>query len=242
MTNHTDNINAKRDAKLFDALLEAAAEESMAEEMAELPSIEELNRLYAPSRLMDKKIRGAILKQRNAERRKKSLRTSGKVAALFTVVIILSVAILMGVEASRIFIVNTFIDTNIDHIIFEFRDDYTDSDTLVLGRIVLEYVPEGFKVTDRQIFATFDITTLSDDKGREITITRTSIVSANMGFSNEKNDHSVTVVNGVDIHAFKALDNEYLNSVMWQQGDDAVTISSVVDIEILLQMVKSIIY
>lgn len=89
-----------RNEALLDAILDVAIEEAYQKEMNELPSIEELNRIYKPSPVLDKRIK-KLINQKNIKLKMKHFtKNFVKVAAYVCIMFTLSLSILISVSAN----------------------------------------------------------------------------------------------------------------------------------------------
>jgi len=237
------STNISSNEKMLDAILKVAAEEALKEEMAALPSLDELNKMYQSSGTLEKKIQGIISKEKSKYKRKRFFRKLGKlgklgkIVAIFIAVLSISAVALISVEASRNFIINTFTNTHNDHVAFEFGEN---SESFNANVITLGYIPDGFEVESHQDFTTFGIITLLNQEGAEITIHRSYADSIGVAFDNENRDHSIINVDGRNIHIFEAHEPGYLNMLMWQHDIDVITIYSDIDIVVLLRIAENI--
>jgi hypothetical protein len=137
--------------KLFNAIIKVAAEEAWQEEMDSLPSLEELNEMYPPSETLDKKVYAIINKAARRGKIKKALRYTAKFATIFCVFIVLAGGALMGVEASRTFILNRIININDDYVRIHFQ--LGDVSDLEIGELVVNYIPEDFTFYEQGEFS-----------------------------------------------------------------------------------------
>jgi len=138
MKNVTD---ISMDDKIYKAIFKAAAEEALREEMAALPSDEELNEMYPRTKTLDKKVNAVLKQEFKTARRKQRLRLAARVAAVVILFVLVGGSVLMSVEASRNFILNTLIDRRGDYIAFDFGIDGTPNEAG--NGIILGYLPEG---------------------------------------------------------------------------------------------------
>ena len=112
--------------KLFDAMVKAAFEEAAEQEMAALPSNEELNEMYPPSEAFDNRIMAIIEKEEKAYReryknghngykRNRIIKTFTRVAASIAVLFTVSTLALMSIEPSRVFVLTTLMNMHMQH-------------------------------------------------------------------------------------------------------------------------------
>jgi len=100
---------------LFDAILEVAIEKAFEKEMSELPSSEELNKIYKPSMELDKRIK-KLINQKNRKLKMKQLaRNLGKIAACTCIIFAVFFSILLSIDATRNLIFNFIIELKEKH-------------------------------------------------------------------------------------------------------------------------------
>ena len=133
-----------RNDKILDSLIETAADDAAFQEMNDMPSCEDLDKIYIPSPEMDKKVRRIISKIENEKRVKRFLKLSGKIAAGFLLFFALSATILMSVKASRTYIFNMFLKWNSGNVLINFKT--ADFDNIV-AKYSFNYIPKGFSLT-----------------------------------------------------------------------------------------------
>ena len=124
--------------KIFNALLDIASDEAMLRGINAIPTCDELDNTYMPSESMDNKIRRIISRIEHSKRAKAIIKTEGRKAVRFILLLIISVMILLSVQASRNYIFITFIDWFDDLASFEFKE----SDPISLyDKYSLNYIP-----------------------------------------------------------------------------------------------------
>jgi len=89
--------------EIFEALLKIAVNRAMRREAEDMPSTEELRRLYPRSPALDKRVRKIINRYYKVQRLKRFLKIAGRVATVFCIIITLSFIILLGVLFSAKF-------------------------------------------------------------------------------------------------------------------------------------------
>jgi len=222
---------------IIEAMIKAAEIEVMQEELDALPSLEELNEIYKPSEVLEENIRLIIAKDKKAKSRKRLIKRFAKVAAIIGVIFTTLTTILMTVEASRVFILNTFISLQDDHIAFEFsQSDPSD----IVCEIVLGFVPEGFGFTSSQIFDKFSLDIYENADGKRLIIQRHFATTLSASVDNEIREFVATEVAGEEAFLFEAIDSGYPNVLMWAYGDEVISIISDINIDIMFTIAENI--
>lgn len=134
-----------------DALLALAVTEAEAREMAELPSLNEMNRAFEPSTAFQAKIERVIRKNDKKERRRKTRFYIKRTSTVLAASVALFSCVMLPVRAVRQAVVETFIEwrDKFSSIVFSSKDNAV---TELPGTIELEYVPEGYQLQETVSF------------------------------------------------------------------------------------------
>jgi hypothetical protein len=233
----TSSAGADINEKLFDILLKVAAEEVIKEEMDALASCEELNAMYKPSAILEKKVHSIISKASRPYRLRKAMRNFTKIAACFGLLFALSTVVLMSIEASRNHIINIFIGIQDDHVVFEFGQNGADPN---ISGIIMGYIPESFELINSQAFEDFSFLIYANHQGEQIIITREIASILSVAIDNEIRSFSSTRLNGQQAYLFEAIDDNETNILMWQLGNDVFAIESHININTLFEIARNI--
>jgi len=226
MENNTER-DEKRDEKIFNALLNIAADEVLKEEMDGLPSCEELNKLYPRTKSLDKKVNAAINREFKMARRKKAVRTLARIAAAFFVFAAIGAGVLF----------------------FDFGDDLSEGNAGPGTGIVFGYIPQGFEPVGAQEYYTF-----ADDAGRQFTVQRTSGDVADDAYENREglelhalrpSDFDSHQSGELEAREARPLPHRELphreeTTIRREIGGDVITITSYLDYETLAKIIESI--
>jgi len=229
--------NMTMDEKLFEALLKIATDEAVREEMEALPTDEELNKMYPRTKSLDKKVNAVLAREFRAARRKKALRMFAQIAAGFSVFAVVSSIVLLSVEASRNFILNSIIDMRGDYVAI----DFGDASTTEGGEIILGYLPEGFEFASRQILEELTITFFTDEAGHMIIVQQFVGESLSMGADAEYTDFSEVQLSGGSARIFETFDESGHSKVMLERGSDVISIATTLDVETLITIAENLI-
>lgn len=134
-----------------DALLALAVTEAEAREMAELPSLNEMNRAFEPSTAFQARIERVIRKNDKKERRRKTRFYIKRTSTVLAASVALFSCVMLPVRAVRQAVVETFIEwrDKFSSIVFSSQDNAV---TELPGTIELEYVPEGYQLQETVSF------------------------------------------------------------------------------------------
>jgi len=227
-----------RDDMLWEALIKTAEIEVMQEELNALPSLEELNELYKPSDALEKSIRDMTANNKRNKPINQAAWQLKKIAAIVGILFVLGATALMSVEASRIFILNIFLDLQDDYIAFEFGQNTPSG---ITGEIVLEFIPEGFELTSTQILENLSIVIYQNADGERIIIRRGNAETMSTAISTGFADFSEVYVNGQEAFLFEAVDTDYQSALMWLIGNNVLTIVAYVDTATMFAIAENII-
>ena len=86
-----------RNEKILSSLIEAAAEDALLQKMNDMPSCEDLDKIFEPSSKMDNKVQRLIKRAKKIEKAKKVLILTGKISSNFLVLFIITMTVLLSV-------------------------------------------------------------------------------------------------------------------------------------------------
>jgi len=226
-----------RNEKILDVLIETAADDALFQEMSELPSCEELDKIYKPSPEMDKRIKRLITRTENTRKIKKAVSFTGKIAASALSLFVVIITILFSVEASRNYIFNTFIKWYDDHSKIEFQQNETPNN---FEKYSINYIPKGFEVNN----------IISNELGRQFTyrnsigesiILRESLAdSLNLDIDNERSNSIVIRVNDNEAYLFKSSHDDEINTLIWNDGNVVFTLITSISTDEMILIAESI--
>ena len=230
----TNNSDTSWNEKLFEAMLGVAVEEAVTNEMAALPTREELDAMYPQSEAFEKKIRQIIAKEEKTYSRMRNIKVISKVAACFSIFLTISAIILMSVEASRVFILNTFINIQEDHVAFEFGD--------LNNGIHREHklFHEGFEYITSQKSDNISISIYRNDDGEQIIFQQHVGANLRTAIDNDYRDFLPKYIHSQEAYLFES-DGEEYHVVMWAEENTVYIILSKIDISELLALVEELI-
>lgn len=226
-----------KNEKMFDAMVESAAEEALKQEMDILPSFEELDLLYKPTSEMDLRINRIIDKYYRTKRVKYALFFTGKIAAGLMVLIIISATVLLSVEASRNYILNSFLKWNNKHstIVFSGKNKLNE-----LNKYSIKYIPDGFKISNVDFDDVSRFITYTNDKNVSIYITETYANSVKLDVDNENNKPSEIMINNNKAYLFENVKTGGMNILVWNEENIAFEITSTIGGEHLILIAENI--
>jgi len=224
--------------KLFEAMLKIATDEALREEMEALPSNEELNKMYPRTESLDKKVFAVINKEFKTTRKKKILRIVMQSAAVFSIIIVVSGIILMSVEASRNYIINTLIDMRSDYVVFDFGTD--NLATTETSGFSLNYLPEGFELISNQSMEKLLSNIYTDEIGNMIFVQRFYGESLSVVSDTEYTNYAEIQLNMGTVHLLEAMEESGQNIIMWKHENDVINISTSLDLETLVKIAENL--
>lgn len=220
---------------IFNSLLNVGVREAFEREMGVLPATEALNASHAPSPELDKTIRKLVRENRRKTKLQRFTKTLGRAAVWFFVLLGLSSAALLSVEATRNAIFNAVI---------EWQEKYTEihfDETPARGSIYRPaHLPEGFSETSLDTFGTVTMLTYENGSGAVIVFDQTAADTGGISVDNEGTEYSEIEVAGGKGYLFEAATQEDSNVLIWQAGDTMFQLTSSVDAGELIRMAESL--
>jgi len=232
--------NDKRNEKLLDAMFKVALEENIDREMENLPSLDELNQMFPKSAATDKRFKEIINPPTYESRRQKVRRLLARIAASLAIVFAISTVVLLTVEASRNFILNTIIRIQDDHMAFEFGD--TPQDESIVGQAILVFLPAGFTYLSNNQLETRSTFIYGNEIGERIIVQKHHRLSLSAAADTENREYTEQQIGNQSVYIFEATENYYMHIVMWEDGDYVFNLISSIDLDILKGIVASFIY
>ncbi|MGI6577350.1 MAG: DUF4367 domain-containing protein [Eubacteriales bacterium] len=228
--------NRDRNEAIFDALLLVAAQEAFQREMDALPSVEELNSMYHPSDIIDRKIRTIIKNGYRKNKIKKAVKKCGKVAASIAVVFTLFLAVLLSVEATRIAIFNAIIEWHEEYTEIRFEDSEKSSETPYAP----SYLPEGYIEQSTNRFGNTFMIIYSDKDGTRIIFDQKPSGAGTIFVDSENAKYKELDLSGIKAFLFEPTDENERNILIWQYDGYTFQISSSVESEELIKIGESV--
>jgi hypothetical protein len=225
--------------EIYEALLKVAVNEAIRQDVEAMPSCEELNELYKPSPAFEKRIMKIIDKRFAKRRFSRTLKSFGRIAAIVSIIFTVSAAVLMSVEASRVFIFNIFIGLQEDHAVIGFVDE-RDVLGVEVGLYTPGYLPYGFGLVFSQSLHDVTISIFQNRDGSQIILYEYGAEAALLGVDIEYTEFSVVYVNQQEARLFSAADGERLNTLIWMSGDTALKLVSDLELGVLLRVAENI--
>ena len=226
----------EREDRIFDALLKAASDEILAEELEDLPTDEELDEIFPNFDSLDKKVHAIINKEFRALRFKKVMRIVSRSAAILCIGIVLSTSILMAYPASRNFILSYLMNFYDDHVRFEFGIEPIQSGEPTA--VTFPYAPEGFDLVSSSNHNTIITYKFENADGQIIIMQHFFGRSLTMGIDTEYAHFTQIQLGGRVVYKFEATEDYDLNAIMWLHDDDVKMITSSLGIEMLIHLAK----
>jgi len=245
-------ISINRNEELFEAVMKIAAKEALMDEVDELLSFdpEQHSQVPDPSENMDARVRSIIRNESRKYNRKKYISVFGKVAAVFGIFITASTVLLMSVEASRNFIINTIIGIRSDHIAIEFGQNGTPQEneqapeielnSITAGGVVFGYVPHGFNLVSEQDLGTLRIFMFADEHGGQIVVQHVQSELLSAFIDNEERSFAVIVIGEFEAYLFESFEENELSVLMWQYEVDVIHVVASISIDELLLFAESV--
>ena len=224
--------NERSDAA-FESILRLAFKENFAQEMAELPTDEELAEMYTPSERHEKRMKALFRSARIKDMFGKSLRIAKRVAVIIFVLATMMFGVLLVNPEVRATVRNAIINRYMQFTRFQFE---STSDVFVPLEWHLTYVPEGF-----DIYYSFDggnlvHVTFVNQAGEFLIIEYAEALGASFGISSTNTRHEEIDYMGITFHILYALSNDRESSIVWYNQGYSFAISSILPISTMIQI------
>jgi hypothetical protein len=240
MTNsgYIDKNDIIRDAVL-ETMMKLAAKEAVIEEINDL---EYQSNLYGPlpcSKNLDRRIAKIISEGRKAEKRKHMQKAFLRVAAAFGILFVIGSAIVLGVEASRIFVMNAIFNFRSAHISFVFDPNegelHNEGSRVTLGRM-----PSGFELVDSEVLGRVTTLIFSNDIEQTIIIRQHAADSLQISIDNERREFETILIGGREAYLFVAFDDMEFSMLMWAYGDYVFTIAANIETDKMREIAENL--
>jgi len=226
------------DDKLFDAMLKIAAENALEQDMEEMLSCEELNEQYQPSPDIDKRIRIVIAQHERKEKAAIWRKAAMKISVIASLIIIVSTAVLLSVEASRNYIFNAVIRWQEDHFSFEHGDNMTEQPSIEIYKPT--YLPEGFEEVFASITGDINRIIYQNKNDMRITFRQYPSLSSNTLADHEEKEFTNIQINGQEAYLFVSMEVGKSNILLWEAKGIIFNISSEIESAEMILIAESI--
>jgi hypothetical protein len=179
--------------KLFEAILAVAIEEDFENRIKQLPSEEDLAKTHPLSPELEARMENVIKKYRRKTKIPAMTHIVGKLAVGMIFLFVLSFGVLMGVEASRVHILNTIMEYKKEFIQFNFNEG---NDDIQESPYRLLYIPSGFEEKETVQAGSGLTTRYKNSQGIEIIFDQVPLDSGTFAVDNENNGYSEIKIDG----------------------------------------------
>lgn len=223
---------------LFDALLRISVSDALKNEMASLPTNEELNAGFIPSAKLDKRITKIILQNKRKSKRRLYSKRISKLAATIVIIAGISSITLLSVEATRKAIFNAFVEKNNQYTEIKFQEADTEGEQMDIYRPT--YLPKGYEEVSIQSYGSTVMLIYSNDEMNEIHFMQRYGIEGSAFFDNEDNKYTETEIAGNKAYLFEATTEEVHNILLWRDESVIFELTSQISIDELTKIANSI--
>jgi len=225
------------DDEIFEALLGPASREALRREMEEMPSLEELDKMYPISDTLNKRVMNIIDNHEKSHKKKQRMKKISKFVAGFTLLSAVTGTVLMSVEASRNFIRNSIVNMRGDHAILEFSGESGNDSSVIAG-----YIPEGFQLVNSNSTGNTSIFIYSNDIGELVIIRQHPADYLALGVDTDIREFSIVNMGGQSAYLFQTSDSQYETVLVWNINNNVFDITSTLEIEQILKIAENLIF
>lgn len=222
---------------VFETLLKRAVVENFENEMASIPSNEELAELYTFSKRHETRMKHLFRKERAKSYLLATAKFAKRIAAVFVVVM----AILFGA-----LLFNADVRAAVGNVIVDWYEKFT-SFTFTGEKQINKsewrptYIPEGFEEVNVVVVGAFTDVFYTNATGIELRFTYSATLGdLNISVDNEQKQVELITIDGQDVTKVTALIPEIENGVIFQHQGYTFDIWSLIEIEELLKIAESI--
>ncbi len=222
-----------------DALLALAVMEAEVREMAELPSLNEMNRNFDPSTAFQARIKRVIRKKDKKERRRKTNFYIKRTLTVLAASVALFSCVMLPVKAVRQSVVETFIEwrDKFSSIVFSSKGNAV---TELPGTIELKYVPKGYQLQETVSFDRSFFKLKYTNDARNYFSVSITVIGDNY-INNVDNEHSQYYSLEFDgIQALWVAGQDESNFLIWNKDNLAYNVSGSLDITELICIAQGI--
>ena len=227
-----------RNKELFDSLLKAAISDALRDEMDALPSNKELNEKFPTSAKLEQRMKKLISEQKIKSKIRHFVKSNRKIAACFIVILVLSSATLLSVEATRNVILNTFVNQFGKYTQIQFQDSSADGQQMDIFRPA--YLPEGYKKISEEIYGNSALLVYSNESDTEIVLKQRKAEEGTSLIDNENTNYTEVDISGNTAYLFKAVKDDNYNVLLWKSHDVVFELTSKVNSDELIRMGNSL--
>ncbi len=215
---------ARKNEVLFDSLLKISLADALEQEIAELPSVAELNQQYKVSPELDKRIHALIEKSIRKSKLKRITKRFGQVAACICIALTVASVALFSVSATRNAILNAFIQWKEEYSEVKFVDSGTNNINYRPA-----YLPSGYQENVNEKFGNTVMITYTNSEGEQIIFSQWPFDAGTSLVDSENTNYIETQVSGEQAYLFEAQTNEDSNTLIWQFNGMVFQLTSKVD-------------
>lgn len=193
---------------------------------------------YVPSGRFQEKRKSLIEKGACMEKRKKRIRIAKRIAAVFLIMVSVSFAACMSVDATREDFIRFIRRLHSDWT--EYRYDLEEGTETEFKLIEPAYLPEGYREYDREDMGDVVYIYYQNEKGvnEEIIYEESTAEGLTVGLDTEGAVIKTKEINGENVEYFE---NKGMGYVYWTDADTYYNILGYVEVDELLKMADSVI-
>ena len=237
------NNSENKSENLFNAIAKVATEEAAKQEMAALPSREELKKLYPDGEAFYENMMKKINKHDRAEKMKKARKIFYRFVASVAVVFIISFIGLMSVEASRNFIISRVVRIYGDRAYVTYQ--FGDLSHFETGQLYFGYLPEGFILESKTPFLYLWNHNFVDENGNFGLFVQYFILEDEGGLYSTielSPDYEFSTIpfQGHVAYVTESIHEGGINTIAWIYGRHSILAWSPLDMEELIKIAENI--
>ena len=234
---------AKMPDDVIEALVNVAAKRVAGRPVDHIPSDEELEQMdiCKLSPKLEKRINKIIRRHNNTQKMIQFTVKYGRAAAVIGIFLILSVTVLMSVEASRVFVLNQFLGQREDHTLIQFLEPGAGAGSIDIDGYVLGYAPDGFEFAFYHVLHDRTLLIYLHPDGLKILLYQYSAEIATLGVDNVYTTMSTIFVNQQEATLFTVEGDDRVYTLIWMSGNTALQLDSNIELDELIRVAENIV-
>ena len=225
---------------IFEAMLSSAFTEYLDEQIAKIPSDDELSKRFPLPKKEAKWINRRIKEKRHNRHRSLAVIYTQRVAIIFLVFVSLSFALLSTSSKVQAAIKDTVVEWYEKYILFKFTSsDDTNNDVRLPDSYNIEYIPDTFKQTESIQRVDFRQYVYTDNKDNYLVIEISSIDVSEIMVDIEYNGYDEIPLRGEK--AYLLYNDENQSGILtWSDGNNTIMVDGILSKEELIKIAENI--
>lgn len=224
--------------EISEAVLRCAVIENHNREIADIPSEEELSKLYTFSKQHEARMKILFAKENYRLIRRKIFKISKNIAA----VLIITFAVLFGT-----LLTNSDVRAAVEQVIIKWFEEFTrfsfsNQETVEeLAEWYPSYMAADFDETEKYFFTNIRSIEFRNQGNDSISLDYSLADRISFAIDNEHSTYNIIENNGIEYHVFPSESDEYKTKIIWYKSGYGFILESNIDLDELIKIATSVI-